>query len=254
MERLFCDRFGILALVVLSLASFALSLAILCKRNIYDDEVTSAYLLTKPITDIIATSNSGDVHPPGMYVIGRAAYLLTKSIRWSTILPLMIWYGGLFLLLFRTRSLFDNLYTYLAYAAICLYHPHVLIWSNSLRWYPSWSGLALVAVSLVFLRPRVCWRKPFGLGETACLLGLLVTLFHISYLTVILTFWLIAGVCINVRNDRKKLLLILICLTIASLMVLPQVLVFLKVHLPHAEAYQGDGDEGPGGGLDPLPA
>ena len=94
-----------IALCIASL-SLILSLVFLNNRNIYDDELTSFKLITRPALDICRAANSSDVHPPGMFIVSRFFYLLTGSERWMTVGPLLFLYSGLFL--FSFRSLFTE--------------------------------------------------------------------------------------------------------------------------------------------------
>jgi hypothetical protein len=51
-------------------------LAILCvsTRNIYDDEHTSLGYVNRSVSEIIQIANSGNVHPPGMYLLAHFAF------------------------------------------------------------------------------------------------------------------------------------------------------------------------------------
>ena len=51
--------------------SLLVSLAFLSVRNIYDDEALSLAVVDSSVSQIIKAANTGDVHPPGMYLLAH---------------------------------------------------------------------------------------------------------------------------------------------------------------------------------------
>ena len=126
--------------VVFLLVSLLIALAFLAKRNIYDDEIASADLLPMSVAQIVATINHTDVHPPGMYVLGHLGYRLVPSARWVTLFPLACLYAGLTVFVLAVAPLFRNGWTRGAFLLFATLHPQLLMWGNSIRWYPWWTG------------------------------------------------------------------------------------------------------------------
>lgn len=211
------------------------TLLINANRNIYDDELTSAARIVTPMSQIIRVANSGDVHPPGMYLLSRIGYLLTRSIRWTTVFPLLVWLVGLASFLYYSSQLFQSTSLYALFAVICIFHPHVLMWTNSIRWYPYWSGIALVTISLLILRDNSTNSSYLLSWEHVAILGVgLAILFYISYLTVILGFWLVISLLVYYRLNKRNLLLISSALLLSGLLSIPQLNPLFKVHLQNS--------------------
>src|ERR1039458_1187485 len=86
--------------------SLLVSLAFLSVRNIYDDEALSLAVVDSSVSQIIKAANTGDVHPPGMYLLAHFAYQAIPSPRWMTLFTLLLLYAGLSVFAFAVAPLF----------------------------------------------------------------------------------------------------------------------------------------------------
>ncbi len=217
-------------LCVLFLAiSFALSLAVLRTRNIYDDEIGTYDVLPQTTLEIVKKINHTDVHPPGMYVLDHLSYVLLPSPRWVTLFPLCCLYAGLAVFVFYVTPLFKTGSARFCFLLIATLHPQLVMWGNSIRWYPWWTGIALLASSIVAglggttKTGSMSGRRALGLG---CLVG---CLFYINYVTILFAVALAAGAVARYGVRAWKAL----CLAafVAALMIAPQLHAFLTYHM-----------------------
>ena len=220
--------------VIALLLSIVASLCILSTRNLYEDEVNSFLLIQQPIIDIWRAANHTDVHPPGMYVLSHLFYELIPSERWMTIGPLAILYAGLGFFVYRCRNLAapGRLATITFFAAALL-HPQILMWGNSVRWYPYWTSLALVVLALVLQLQVATDDELLPLSQSKALfLGVLIgVMFYINYSTLPYLFALVVSYLFRYPLksqyvDRAVRMVIAFAFCAA-----PQVMPMVKVHL-----------------------
>jgi hypothetical protein len=221
---------GPLALAAGFLAtSLLVALAFLAFRNIYDDEISSLDWTGLPFRTIVHVSNSEDVHPPGMYVLSHLAYLVIPSPRWMTVAPLLVFYAGLSVFVLAVVPLLKTSLSRICFLLLATLHPQLIMWSNSIRWYGWWTGIALLtlAIALRLRNPdapaRLSYGRALGLG---LLLG---CLFYLNYITLIFAAALAVAMVLRYGWTVWRQGLV----TAASLVLLavPQLRPFLTVHL-----------------------
>jgi hypothetical protein len=225
-------HFRLLAICIIA-ASCLVSIAFLAARNMYDDEVGSFHFILKPVAGIWQSANSSDFHPPGMYVLSHFFYSLTGSVRWTTIGPLAVLYTGLLVFYLATRKHFihDKAAT-LFFCALLFLHPQLLMWGNSIRWYPYWTGIALIfiTIGLSLYLPANREAKPPSIW-TCGVLGLMAgALFYLNYMSLL--FLAAFAAAYAVRYSGKQLWKLAIIGSTVLLLALPQLVPFLTVHLP----------------------
>lgn len=225
-------HFRLLAACIIA-ASCLVSIAFLSTRNMYDDEVGSFHFISKPVAAIWQSANSSDFHPPGMYVLSHFFYSLTGSVRWTTLGPLAVLYTGLLVFFLATRKHFihDNAAA-LFFCALLFLHPQLLMWGNSIRWYPYWTGIALVllTIGLSLYLPANREAKPPSIWICG-VLGLMAgALFYLNYMSLL--FLAAFAAAYAVRYSGKQLWKLLIVGSTVLLLALPQLAPFLTVHLP----------------------
>jgi len=226
-------------LAVLAAASIALAVLILARRNIYDDELQSFGFIRMTMARIWSAAGADPVHPPGMYVLGRLFFRLIPSARWMTLGPLAIFYLGSIWFLFRARSYFGrDTAAFAVFALAGLFHPHLLMWSNSIRWYPSWTGLALIALTAVLRLGRRDETGPpdrstLSWGEVALFVVLGAALVYLNYLSFFLFAALAAGWAVRFRL-RPPLAKAAVLVIGTAVLCLPQILIFVRLQAPNA--------------------
>ncbi len=217
-------------------ASFTLALLFLGFRNIYDDEVASFNLIGDSAGNIIRISNSEDVHPPGMYLLSHAAYVLIPSPRWMTVVPLLVFYAGLAVFVFAVSPLFTRKPSRVCFLLLGTLHPHLLMWSNSIRWYGWWTGMALLVLTIA-LQPRKIGLTNLTYGRAALLGVLLACLFYVNYITLLFTAALFLSVLLRYSfSIWRQSLVTLACFI---LLIAPQLRPFLTVHMPASGHQRG---------------
>lgn len=213
--------------------SCLVSIAFLATRNMYDDEVGSFHFIAKPVAEIWQMANSSDFHPPGMYVLSHFFYTLTGSPRWTTLGPLAVLYMGLLVFYFGTRKHFSHdKAASLFYCALLFLHPQLLMWGNSIRWYPYWTGIALVFLTIGLQLYLPANREPKPLSAAMCvLLGVMAGgLFYLNYMSLL--FLAAFAAAYAVRYAGRGLWRLAILGATLFVLALPQLVPFLTVHLP----------------------
>lgn len=217
------------ALAVLFAGSF------LANRNLYDDEIGSLGFLQLPYAEIATRANSGDVHPPGQYWIGRFAFSLLQSPRWSALLPTALQLGGL--VVFVSALLGGGALRGGArwlFAGVAFLHPQVMMWGTSLRWQSSWTGIVLAAFALglsLQREPRDGRLAPpsvamcFGVG------ALFAAALYINYLAALAIGVFAAGWWLRFPTSRASAARLAIVVGTAGLLFVPQLGPLLTVHL-----------------------
>jgi hypothetical protein len=210
--------------------SFLISIAFLSVRNIYDDEYSSLDYVNLSPHRIIVLANSGDVHPPGMYLLAHFAYQAIPSPRWMTLPELLVLYTGLCLFVLAVAPLFLDIVSVVCFLLLATLSPQLLMWGNTIRWYGWWTGLALTAL-VVSLQPN---RQPEQLRLTssrAAGLGVLVALlFYLNYITLI--FGIALAVAMLFRYGRSAWRQYLVLIALSFVLIFPQIHYFLTVHIP----------------------
>lgn len=210
------------------LASLLVALAVLSVRNLYDDEITSADLLRVPTRQIIEYANSGDVHPPGMYVLAHLGYQVIASPRWVALFPLSCLYVGLGVFVLAVAPLFRGALPRVCFLLFATFHPQLFMWGNSIRWYPWWVGIALIAVT-VTLQPRTRERAALSTPR-ALAVGLLAGgLFYLNYITIVFCAALAVAMVFRYRWQAWRQFMV--ASGSALLLTLPQLSAFWTVHL-----------------------
>jgi hypothetical protein len=214
------------------LVSFALSIALLAARNLYDDEIASLPIITSSLKHILEINAHSDVHPPGMYLLTHIAYLILPSFRWMNLFPGAVTYAGLAVFLFQVTPLFARTRSQLCLLLLATLHPQLLMWGATFRWYGWWTGLALITLTIA-LQPRN--PRP-ALGATRALtLGLLLAcLFYLNYITFLFAFALAAAMLLRYRTQFWKHLLVstLLIVAVFAALIAPHLHTMLAVHLP----------------------
>jgi len=208
--------------------SLLISLAFLSVRNIYDDEYSSLTFVDSSVSQIIKEANSGDVHPPGMYLLAHFAYQAIPSPRWMTLFTLLVLYAGLSVFAITVAPLFANLRGRACFLLLATLHPQLLMWGNTIRWYGWWTGLALVTLVLA-LQPEPSTMKPQLTYIRSVLLGLLLAcLFYVNYITLI--FIVPLSLAMVVRYSWRAYKQYLVVFTVFVSLIIPQLHAFLAVH------------------------
>jgi hypothetical protein len=218
-------------------ASAALSVAVLAARNLYDDEISSFYLITQPLGAIIRAQSQGDVHPPGMYLLAHLAYCIVPSFRWINLFPLVFFYAGLSFFVLSLAPIFPRKRSQVCFFLLATLHPELLMWSNTFRWYSWWTGLALITLVLS-LQPHV--SRPRLTKARALSIGLLLgCLFYLNYITLLFAATLATAMFFRFRNQPRRQLATpaLLTLLVFAVLIAPQLDTMVTVHLP------GSGDQ-----------
>jgi len=214
-----------------ALSSFAFSLAFLAVRNIYDDELRSFEVILNPFPQLLHLARTTDVHPPGMYLLSRIAFLLTGSERWMTVLPLLVLYAGLVVFAYRVRPLLaQRPAAWITAVVLIFWHPQLLLWGNSVRWYPYWTGLALILLAGTLLAPV----RSASVARLA-LLGLaLAAMLYLSYATLTFALAFVCAWAFRWGVTRTSLRDLAILAGTAAVVAAPQLPALLLVHIPNS--------------------
>lgn len=213
--------------------SAALSVAVLAVRNLYDDEISALSLITSPIANIVRTTARVGVHPPGMFLLAHFAYNTLPSFRWMNLFPCLLVYVGLAVFLYRITPLFAQTRSRLCLLLLATFHPQLLLWSTTFRWYSWWTGLALITLT-VALQPRNP-RPTLGAVRALTLALLLAGLFYLNYITLLFLVALGAAMLVRYRDQPWKPLLLpaLFTLAVSCALIAPQLHTMIAVHIPN---------------------
>ncbi|HXE06444.1 MAG TPA: hypothetical protein VN612_01025, partial [Acidobacteriaceae bacterium] len=185
--------------------SFALSVSTLAVRNLYDDEISTLAVVISSPTSILHYAATVDIHPPGMYLLAHAAWLVIPSYRWMNLLPCLVLYAGLAVFLFAITPLFRERRPLLVLLFIATLHPELLLWSNTFRWYSWWTGLALITLAVVLQpqieMPSLGWARSLAIGI------LLAALFYLNYITLLFILALATAMLLRYRFVARSELL-----------------------------------------------
>lgn len=212
---------------LLAAISVILGLAVLCRRNFYEDEWTTLGICSRPYRDILHWSLNTDVHPPGVYLVDRflLGFLKTKKVVGAV--HFVVWSSGALFFVVSFMPLLRSEWGRVHFAAVALMHPHVMMWNTSLRWCAFWWGPALAVIALA-LGPSMTsssrrWRKPVGLGAG---IGVLT---YFDYLTLLLMVCLIPAWLIRHGVARASLARLAALAGTAMVVALPLVLPLLTI-------------------------
>ena len=224
---------------VFALLSLVVAFIILAYRNIYDDELVTFALIHFPLRELWQRANELDVHPPGMYALARLCFLMFNSERWMCIVPLLVWTAGACVFAWSALPQVRSAWGGMIFMLLTFFHPQVLMWTNSNRWYPYWSGLALAILGIAYF-PRVPesadapprWRTMVFIG---CILGCMA---YLNYLTGVFALALTLGFFVRFGVSRTAIARIAVAGIVAFLIFLPQLSAFMNVHLQNTELTQ----------------
>lgn len=206
--------------------SLCVSMVFLARRNLYDDELASYHLILRPFRELVAAANSVDLHPPGMYALSRVAWLVTRSVRWSALIPLLFVYGGLAAFACSLARHLRDRRERAVVTFLVLGNPHMLLWGSSIRWYSYWTGLFLLLFAWFFFGAR---RES---TRNAVLLGAsLGALTYLSYVTLLAAPCMVLAWLLCDGWTRTRVLQALSAAVAAVAVALPQLVVFVSVHL-----------------------
>jgi hypothetical protein len=225
-------RFGWGTVCIIAV-SILVSIAFLATRNLYDDEAGSFHFIAKPVTEIWRMANESDFHPPGMYVLSHFFYTLTGSPRWTTLGPLAALYTGLLVFFGATCKHFEHdRVAALFYCALLFLHPQLLMWGNSIRWYPYWTGIALVflTIGLSLYLPANREARPPSAAVCVALGVMAGALFYLNYMSLL--FLAAFAAAYAVRYAGRGLWRLALIGSTVFVLALPQLVPFLTVHLP----------------------
>jgi hypothetical protein len=170
---------------VLACAALGLlaSLAILTRRNFYEDEWVSLTTIHQPLAAVLRWSNTRDIHPPGVYALDWLLLPILGGPRRLAAVHLLVWSAGLLAFVLAARRLPATRWGRAGFALLAFFHPQVLMWNSSLRWYPVWWGIALTMVAVGILgRGR---GSPPGWRTTLALAGAGAALIYCDYLALL---------------------------------------------------------------------
>lgn len=196
----------------------------------YDDEFTNIQIVTRyqTIGEVISFINSNDVHPPGQYVVNRLLHDALRDWGLVRVVSAVAGYSALLVLLGRLGFLAESR---LMPLAVIVFHPTLLMWCTSLRWYGYFTPLLLAAVTLVLTRrvkAAVYWPVLFGL----C-----VAMFYLCYLGLLLGPVIVVAAILRRRHTLASELPIIVAAgLVASTLVIPQVRLFLMNHVGNRES------------------
>jgi len=224
---------------VFALLSLAAAFVILAYRNIYDDELVTFALIHFPLRELWQRANEFDVHPPGMYALGRLCFLAFGSERWMCVVPLLVWTAGACVFAWSALPRIRTLWGGVIFMLLTFFHPQVLMWTNSNRWYPYWSGLALAILGLAYFPRDSASADAPPRRRTMIFIGcILGGMAYLNYLTGVFAFALTLGFLVRFGISRTAIGRIAIAGLVAFLIFLPQLSVFLNVHLQNTELTQ----------------
>jgi hypothetical protein len=218
-----------------SLGYWILSIWFLSGRNIYEDELSSFLLVPRGWLSIWRMANATDVHPAGMYLLSHLFYTFIPSERWLVLGSLLTLFIGLVVYAAACLPHFTSQPpAAIAFTALVFLHPQLLLWANSMRWYPSWTGLALIVLTIGL---KLYEDEP---GEILSLRSALVVallcglMMYISYFTLLFVPAFAIACLIRFRFQPRLLIRLLIAGTVFAILSAPQWFYFIKVHLPNS--------------------
>jgi hypothetical protein len=215
-------------LAVAACASLVATIAVL-QGAPYDDEVSNFRLVEgRDIASIIQTANSTDVHPAGSYVLNAILHNLLGS--WESVKIAGGCLNAFALALFLFFA-YDRLskWQQLLLTGLLATASTVILWGASVRWYAYFNPAFTAALALLLFAELSRTARSIVLAVSAILL------FHLSYAAVCAVFVLLL---VHAGRDyrewkRTDLLTLMLAGGVAIAVCIPQMLIFLHVHLPN---------------------
>jgi len=209
-------------------------LLVLFNRHFYDDEIGSIIVLNqaKNIADLYLSVNTWDVSPPFSYIIFFLLSNLSNNYEYITafILPLHVYAFYKFYELGSYQFKKESISKFLFFLSIVL-SPVYLLWCVSIRWYTLWTPLALIVITVLYLKKKIS-------NFDIILLFIISTLMlHISYLSLIFFLSIFLSkiliwrtkIILFVKNNLLKFFFFI-------LINLPQLYFFLFYHIKNSES------------------
>jgi hypothetical protein len=193
----------------------------------YDDEFFNINLIESSSSygQLISSVNGMDVHPPGSYLINKVLFDMTGD--WSLVRLFAALFTAFSLwMLWRqaTRPGFQSVFTFIT---VCL-SPTILLWGTGLRWYAYAVPLINLLLYVVIQNSeskRTFWGSFFLLS---------VVLFHVGYISLVIVPIAFALAWYARREKRRSEYSTILWMGgVAALLCVPQLLVFLRIHLPN---------------------
>lgn len=206
--------------------------------TIYDDEVFSINSVTgRGVFALIRFMNSTDVHPPGAYVINRLLLDLLQN-RWMLVKVadgLINAFGLAFFFWMAWPKISSSARGFLFFLLVTA--ATLVLWGTSVRWYAYYNPIFMVAVAVLLF-------SDLGRNVRSALLCVFaIVLFHINYVTfcsvpVLLALHL-GREWRNFRQQPRDFWLLLGMAVAAAAICVPQLIVFITVHLQTKSPQQG---------------
>lgn len=193
----------------------------------YDDEFFNINLIETYGIKSLSIVQTGDVHPPASYLINWILYSLVND--WHIVRLLISIFSAILIIksISNIKITYGNTSFIIAFFLIAL-NPAILMWTTGLRWYAFFVPLLLWAFFVPNTQDWRYWAKCFG---SLLILGYLGYAVIIVALPLILFYWF------NCEQDKvKKIKHFFIFGVISFLLYLPQILIFIKYHLPNKES------------------
>lgn len=215
-----------------------ISILAVLNGSFYDDEIfTIQQVSANSVLSLIHIMNSSDVHPPGAYVINR--YLLDiLGGRWELVKIANGLINGLGLASFYWIA-WPKLPPRVRLYLVCLLATAstLVLWGTSVRWYAYYNPLFMVALAILLFSdiPRN--------ARSTMLCAVAALLFHINYVAFCSVPVLFAAHLTRewstLRRCKRDLTFLLVASCVAFALCVPQLIVFLTVHLKSDIPEQG---------------
>ena len=155
------------ALVAIGLGGLLISLAILARRNLYEDEWLSLAFMQRSLGDLWRWTFDAGCHPPGAMALDWIA-LQRLAPRAIAALHLIVWFVAVGYFVSRAQPLLVSGAGRGWLAGLAFLHPQSLMWAGTLRWYAPWWAVALAVLAAGLLPRRddrpPSWPVTVGLG------------------------------------------------------------------------------------------
>jgi len=225
------------SLLVLAIFGVTAILAVL-NGSFYDDEIFTIQQVTaNGVLSLIHIMNSTDVHPPGAYVINRFLFDVLGG-RWDLLKMADGLINGLGLASFYWIA-WPKLAPRVRLYLLCLLATAttLVLWGTSVRWYAYYNPLFMVTLAVLLFSDMS--RN----ARAMALCGAGVLLFHINYVAFCSVPVLLAAHLTRewstLRRSKHDLAFLLVALCVAFALCVPQLIIFLTVHLKSDIPEQG---------------
>ena len=193
----------------------------------YDDEFFNINLVefADGASHLLTLVNRIDVHPPGSYLLNWLLLKMTGDWSLVRLIGALATASSLWLV---WKEVARSKPAFFAYMAICL-NPTILLWGAGLRWHAY--AVTIINLMLYLLlrgseRRWIFWASFFFLG---------VALVYTGYIGLVLVPILFM-IALNARREklRREISAIAWSGAAAVLLILPQMIVLFRVHLPNS--------------------